>query len=157
MNQQQAIMIIDCGKISDKFETIILKTTAQAIEKTEKLIVDDTSAKPEKLPILLEIYKRNIFAPSGKYMFKQYEEQSNDYENWGADIILYFIVRKILYNEKIPLTKNKKNKPNQPPLMFCHRVGCTRKNRTRGRCLQCREIPCCSRHMVCTQCRPPRP
>jgi hypothetical protein len=113
MNQQQAIMIIDCGKISDKFETIILKTTAQAIEKTEKLIVDDTSAKPEKLPILLEIYKRNIFAPSGKYMLKQYKEQSKEYENWGADIILYYIVRKILYNEKIPLIKSRRNNPIQ--------------------------------------------
>jgi hypothetical protein len=105
MNQQQAIMIIDCGKISDKFEKIILKTTTQAIEKTEKLIVDDTSAKPEKLPILLEIYKRNIFAPSGKYMFKQYQEGSKDFQNWGSDIILYFIVRKVLYNEEIPMNK----------------------------------------------------
>jgi hypothetical protein len=157
MNQQDDVMIIDCGKISDKFEKIILKTTTEAIEKTERLILKDTFTKPEIFPVLLEIYKRNIFTPSGKYMFKQYQEQSKDYENWGADIILYFIVRKILYNEKIPLTKNKKNKPNQPPLMFCHRVGCTRKNRTRGRCLQCREIPCCSRHMVCTQCRPLTP
>jgi hypothetical protein len=113
MNQQQAIMMIDCGKISDKFEKIILKTTTQAIEKTEKLIVDDTSAKPEKLPILLEIYKRNIFAPSGKYMFKQYQEGSKDFQNWGSDIILYFIVRKILYNEKIPLIKARRNSLNR--------------------------------------------
>jgi hypothetical protein len=103
--RRHASMIINCGKISDKFEKIILKTTTQAIEKTEKLIVDDTSAKPEKLPILLEIYKRNIFAPSGKYMLKQYQEQSKEYENWGADIILYFIVRKVLYNEEIPMNK----------------------------------------------------
>jgi hypothetical protein len=41
--------------------------------------------------------------------------------------------------------------------MFCHRTGCTGRNRTRGRCLLCNETPCCSRHMVCTQCRPPRP
>ena len=102
MNQQQAIMIIDCGKISDKFETIILKTTAQAIEKTEKLIVD---TEPKILPVLLEIYKRNIFAPSGKYMLKQYKEQSKEYENWGADIILHYIVRKVLYNEEIPLSR----------------------------------------------------
>ena len=98
-------MIIDCGKISDKFETIILKTTAQAIEKTEKLIVEDTLVKPEILPVLLEIYKRNIFAPSGKYMLKQYQEQSKEYENWGADIILHYIVRKILYHEEIPLSR----------------------------------------------------
>jgi hypothetical protein len=103
MNQQDATMIIDCGKISDKFEKIILKTTRQSIEKTEKLIVEDNSSIPEKLPVLLEMYKRNIFAPSGKYMFKQYQEQSKDYENWGADIILYFIVRKVLYNEEVPL------------------------------------------------------
>jgi len=38
MNQQDDVMIIDCGKISDKFEKIILKTTTEAIEKTE--IVD---------------------------------------------------------------------------------------------------------------------
>ena len=111
MNQQSAIMMIDCGKISDRFETIMLKTTLQSIEKTEKLILEDTSTKPEKLlPVLLELYKRNIFAPSGKYMLKQYQEQSKEYENWGADIILYFIVRKILYHEKIPLTKARKNR-----------------------------------------------
>lgn len=103
MNQQQAILMIDCGKISDKFEKITLKTTRQAIEKTEQKIVEDTFTKPEKLPVLLQLYKRNIFAPSGKYMLKQYQEQSKDYENWGADIILYFIVRKVLYNEAIPL------------------------------------------------------
>ena len=102
MNQQRAI--IDCGKISDRFETIILNTTAQAIATTEKLIVDDTSTKPEKLPVLLEMYKRNIFAPSGKYMLKHYREQSKDFQDWGADVILYFIVRKILYNEAIPFT-----------------------------------------------------
>ena len=113
MNQQQAIMIIDCGKISDKFETIMLKTTLQSIEIMTKKIVEDTFTKPEIFPVLLEIYKRNIFAPSGKYMFKQYQEGSENYKNWGSDIILYFIVRKILYNEKIPLTKNKKNKPNR--------------------------------------------
>ncbi len=114
MNQQHATMIIDCGKISDRFETIVLKTTLQAIEKTEKLILEDTSTKPEKLlPVLLELYKRNIFSPSGKYMLKQYQEQSKEYENWGADIILYFIVRKILYNEKIPLIKARRNNPNQ--------------------------------------------
>ena len=106
-------MIIHCGKISDKFEKINLKTTIQAIEKTEKLILEDTSTKPEKLPVLLEMYKRNIFAPSGKYMFKQYQEQSKDYENWGADVILYYIVRKILYNEKIPLTKARRNNLNR--------------------------------------------
>ena len=106
-------MIIDCGKISDQFETIILNTTAQAIETTEKLILDDTSTKPEKLQVLLKIYKRNIFAPSGKYMLKQYREQSKDFQDWGADVILYYIVRKILYNEKIPLTKSKRNTPNQ--------------------------------------------
>ena len=50
-----------------------------------------------------------------------------------------------------------RNNPNRPPLMFCHRTDCTGRNRTRGRCLQCNETPCCSRHMVCTQCRPPRP
>ena len=105
MNQQQAIMMIDCGKISDKFETIMLKTTLQSIEKTEKLIVEDTFTKPKIFPVLLEIYKRNIFAPSGKYMLKQYQEQSKEYENWGADIILYFIVRKVLYNEEIPMNK----------------------------------------------------
>uniref|UniRef100_A0A6C0KL60 Uncharacterized protein n=1 Tax=viral metagenome TaxID=1070528 RepID=A0A6C0KL60_9ZZZZ len=111
MNQQSAIMMIDCGKISDRFETIMLKTTLQSIEKTEKLILEDSSTKPEKLlPVLLELYKRNIFAPSGKYMLKQYQEQSKEYENWGADIILYFIVRKILYHEKIPLTKARKNR-----------------------------------------------
>jgi len=103
--------MIDCGKISDRFETIMLKTTLQSIEKTEKLILEDSSTKPEKLlPVLLELYKRNIFAPSGKYMLKQYQEQSKEYENWGADIILYFIVRKILYHEKIPLTKARKNR-----------------------------------------------
>jgi len=105
MNQQQAIMIIDCGKISDKFEKIILKTTTQAIEIMTKKIVEDTFTKPEIFPVLLEIYKRNIFAPSGKYMLKQYQKQSKDYENWGADIILYFIVRKVLYNEEIPMNK----------------------------------------------------
>jgi hypothetical protein len=106
-------MIIDCGKISDKFEKIILKTTTEAIKKTERLIVEDTFTKPEIFPVLLEIYKRNIFAPSGKYMFKQYQEQSKDYENWGADIILYFIVRKLLYNEKIPLIKARRNNLNR--------------------------------------------
>ena len=106
-------MIIHCGKISDKFEKIILKTTTQAIEKTEKLIVDDASTKPEKLPVLLEMYKRNIFAPSGKYMFKQYQEQSKVFQDWGADVILYYIVRKILYNEKVPLTKARMNKLNR--------------------------------------------
>jgi len=105
MNQQQAIMMIDCGKISDKFETIMLKTTLQSIEIMTKKIVEDTFTKPEIFPVLLEIYKRNIFAPSGKYMFKQYQEQSKEYENWGADIILYFIVRKVLYNEEIPMNK----------------------------------------------------
>jgi hypothetical protein len=105
MNQQQAIMMIDCGKISDKFETIMLKTTLQSIEIMTKKIVEDTFTKPEIFPVLLEIYKRNIFAPSGKYMFKQYQEQSKEYENWGADIILYFIVRKVLYNEEIPINK----------------------------------------------------
>ena len=105
-------MIIHCGKISDKFEKIILKTTTQAIETTEKLILEDTSTKPEKLPVLLEIYKRNIFAPSGKYMFKQYQEQSKVFQDWGADVILYYIVRKILYNEKVPLTKARMNKLN---------------------------------------------
>jgi hypothetical protein len=105
MNQQQAIMMINCGKISDKFETIILKTTLQSIEIMTKKIVEDTFTKPEIFPVLLEIYKRNIFAPSGKYMFKQYQEQSKEYENWGADIILYFIVRKVLYNEEIPINK----------------------------------------------------
>jgi hypothetical protein len=113
MNQQQAIMMIDCGKISDKFETIMLKTTTEAIEKTERLILKDTFTKPEIFPVLLEIYKRNIFAPSGKYMLKQYQEQSKDYENWGADIILYFIVRKLLYNEKIPLIKARRNNLNR--------------------------------------------
>jgi hypothetical protein len=110
MNQQSAIMMIDCGKISDRFETIVLKTTLQSIEKTERLILEDTENTPEKLPVLLELYKRNIFAPSGKYMLKQYQEKSKEYENWGADIILYFIVRKILYHEKIPLTKARKNR-----------------------------------------------
>jgi len=105
MNQQQAIMMIDCGKISDKFETIMLKTTLQSIEIMTKKIVEDTFTKPEIFPVLLEIYKRNIFSPSGKYMFKQYQEQSKEYENWGADIILYFIVRKVLYNEEIPMNK----------------------------------------------------
>jgi len=105
MDQQQAIMMIDCGKISDKFETIMLKTTLQSIEIMTKKIVEDTFTKPEIFPVLLEIYKRNIFAPSGKYMFKQYQEQSKEYENWGADIILYFIVRKVLYNEEIPMNK----------------------------------------------------
>jgi hypothetical protein len=113
MNQQQAIMMIDCGKISDKFETIMLKTTLQSIEIMTKKIVEDTFTKPEIFPVLLEIYKRNIFAPSGKYMFKQYQEQSKDYENWGSDIILYFIVRKILYNEKIPLIKARRNSLNR--------------------------------------------
>jgi len=113
MNQQQAIMIIDCGKISDKFEKIILKTTTEAIDIMTKKIVEDTFTKPEIFPVLLEIYKRNIFAPSGKYMFKQYQEQSKYYENWGADIILYFIVRKILYNEKIPLIKARRNNLNR--------------------------------------------
>ncbi len=103
MNQQEATVIIDCGKISDKFEKIKLKTTVQAIEKTKKLILEDNSTNLAKLPVLLETYKRNIFAPSGKYMLKQYQEMSKDYENWGADIILYFIVRKVLYNEEIPL------------------------------------------------------
>ena len=105
MNQQQAIMMIDCGKISDKFETIMLKTTLQSIEIMTKKIVEDTFTKPEIFPVLLEIYKRNIFAPSGKYMFKQYQEGSKDFQNWGADIILYFIVRKVLYNEEIPINK----------------------------------------------------
>jgi hypothetical protein len=113
MNQQDDIIIIDCGKISDKFEKIFLKTSTQAIEIMTKKIVEDTFTKPEIFPALLEIYKRNIFAPSGKYMFEQYQEGSENYKNWGSDIILYFIVRKILYNEKIPLTKNKKNKPNR--------------------------------------------
>jgi hypothetical protein len=113
MNQQDDIMFIDCGKISDKFEKIFLKTSTQAIEIMTKKIVEDTFTKPEIFPVLLEIYKRNIFAPSGKYMFKHYQEGSENYKNWGSDIILYFIVRKILYNEKIPLTKNKKNKPNR--------------------------------------------
>jgi len=102
MKQQQANAIIDCGKISDKFETIILKTTAQAIEKTEKLIED---TEPKILPVLLEIYKRNIFAPSGKYMFKQYKEGSKYFQDWGADVILYYIVRKVLYNEEIPISR----------------------------------------------------
>jgi len=105
MNQQQAIMMIDCGKISDKFETIMLKTTLQSIEIMTKKIVEDTFTKPEIFPVLLEIYKRNIFAPSGKYMFKQYQEGSKDFQNWGSDIILYFIVRKVLYNEEIPMNK----------------------------------------------------
>ena len=105
MNQQQAIMMIDCGKISDKFETIMLKTTLQSIEIMTKKIVEDTFTKPEIFPVLLEIYKRNIFAPSGKYMLKQYKEQSKEYENWGADIILHYIVRKVLYNEEIPMNK----------------------------------------------------
>jgi len=105
MNQQQAIMMIDCGKISDKFETIMLKTTLQSIEIMTKKIVEDTFTKPEIFPVLLEIYKRNIFAPSGKYMLKQYKEQSKEYENWGADIILHYIVRKVLYNEEIPINK----------------------------------------------------
>jgi len=105
MNQQQAIMMIDCGKISDKFETIMLKTTLQSIEIMTKKILEDTFTKPEIFPVLLEIYKRNIFAPSGKYMLKQYQEQSKEYENWGADIILHYIVRKVLYNEEIPMNK----------------------------------------------------
>jgi hypothetical protein len=103
MTTRHATMIINCGKISDRFETINLKTTRHAIKKMEKRILEDASTKPENLPVLLSLYKRNIFAPSGKYMFKQYQEQSKEYENWGADIILYFIVRKVLYNEEIPM------------------------------------------------------
>jgi hypothetical protein len=102
MNQQQAILMIDCGKISDLFEKITLKTTRQAIEKTEQKILEDCSSRPEKLPVLLQLYKRNIFAPSGKYMFKQFQEGSEHYKNWGSDVILYYIVRKLLYNEEIP-------------------------------------------------------
>jgi hypothetical protein len=41
--------------------------------------------------------------------------------------------------------------------MFCRQTGCTRRNRTRGRCLSCHETPCCAWHSVCVQCRPPRP
>lgn len=104
MKQQHANAIIDCGKISDMFEGIILKTTIQSIEKTEKLILEDTSTKPEKLPVLLQLYKRNIFIPSGKYIVKQYQEGSKYFEQWGSDVILYYIVRKLMYNEEIPLS-----------------------------------------------------
>ena len=31
-------------------------------------------------------------------MFKQYQEQSKDYENWGADIILYSCYEEIPLN-----------------------------------------------------------
>jgi len=104
MKQQQTNAIIDCGKISDMFEGIILKTTTQSLEKMTKKIVEDTFTKPEIFPVLLEIYKRNMFAPSGKYMFKQYKEGSKYFQDWGADVILYYIVRKVLYNEEIPLS-----------------------------------------------------
>lgn len=60
-------------------------------------------------------------------------------------------------NPPTPNRPTGRNNPNRPPLMFCHRTGCTGRNRTRGRCLRCHETPCCSRHMVCTQCRPPIP
>jgi len=60
-------------------------------------------------------------------------------------------------NPPTPNRPTRRNNPNRPPLMFCHRTGCTGRNRTRGRCIQCNETPCCSRHMVCTQCRPLRP
>jgi uncharacterized protein (DUF1015 family) len=105
MKQQQANAIIDCGKISDMFEGIILKTTTQSLEKMTKIMLEDNSTKPEKLPVLLEKYKRNMFAPSGKYMFKQYKEGSKYFQDWGADVILYYIVRKVLYNEEIPISR----------------------------------------------------
>jgi hypothetical protein len=102
MKRPDATVMIDCGKISERFEKITLKTTRQAIEKTEQKILEDTFTKPEIFPALLQLYKRNIFAPSGKYMFKQFQEGSEDYKNWGSDVILYYIVRKVLYNESIP-------------------------------------------------------
>jgi hypothetical protein len=103
MKQQQANAIIDCGKISDMFEGIILKTTTQSLEKMTKIMLEDTELKI--LPVLLEKYKRNMFAPSGKYLFKQYQEESKYFQDWGADVILYYIVRKVLYNEEIPLSR----------------------------------------------------
>ena len=102
MNAKSKIATINCGKISDQFEKITLKTTRQAIEKMEKIMVEDNSTKPEKLPVLLKLYRRNIFAPSGKYMVKEYREGSEYFKQWGSDVILYFVVKKVLYNEEIP-------------------------------------------------------
>lgn len=45
---------------------------------------------------------------------------------------------------------------NPTPLMFCQSAGCTRRNRTRDRCRNHPEVPCCKKHYrVCDQCRPP--
>jgi hypothetical protein len=104
-------LLIYAGELDEKFKTFLVETSLAEIKKCIGEFKADTA------------YAKAAFIGTHKAIFKyttksldvEYEKQSEAWENWCADIMLYFCARSALFKSPVPLTTPPPVPPQAPP------------------------------------------
>jgi hypothetical protein len=95
--------VIDCNEISKKFTNYYVQTS---LVELNPIIQKALKAPLDEVKRVFASCLREILQYDDVTLQKHCKSKSIEWNNWCADVVLYFICRKIIFGKEVPLIFN---------------------------------------------------
>jgi hypothetical protein len=100
MSQEIIILASDFSK---EFENFSCTTTHRDVKEGIDFF---KNKKQKELEELLGKIGRNLLKYNKTQLTKEYENKTEEFNNWTSDLMLFYCCRFVLYNKPIPISKS---------------------------------------------------